>query len=392
MARSSRRTASTTAAAAGVSRKAPAKKRKSSQLSEEEGGAKAKKKDWRKYKKKCSADGCTNHVQKGGVCIRHGAKVTRKLCSKEGCKNIAVAGGVCRRHGAKVKLCSSEGCTNKAREGGVCKRHGAKVKLCSSEGCTKFAQAGGVCMKHGAKVKQCSKEGCTNGAQTGGVCVKHGAKLKRCSNDGCSNNALKGGVCWSHGEKPKCSDPECNNLALDRGVCWSHGAKDKIKLCRSDGCSNIGKRKGGLCFKHWTKKHRSEESTTEQAAVAVPALPPIDLQPSETECVICFDAYNVSEMVTCAAESACSCVVCHDCLVTCFSSPWKMVNGQLIEYDPTQCPACRKVGAFSLDEIDAAIVYREMNEMYRFEAASVGASDASTSHEQGDSEWQMGDE
>eukprot|EP00984_Skeletonema_dohrnii_P000523 scaffold170_cov129-Skeletonema_dohrnii-CCMP3373.AAC.3 len=177
-------------------------------------------------------------------------------------------------------------------------------------------------------------------------------------------------------------------LALIGGVCWSHGAKLKVKKCSKEGCDNLSsRRKCGLCYSHWAKKHRAEESTAGQAATAVPALPPIDLQPSESECVICFDACNVNEMVTCAAESACSCVVCHDCLVTSFSRPLKMVNGQLIEYDPTQCPLCRAVGAFSLDETDAAIVNWEMNEMYCFEAASVGASDASTSHEQGDSEW-----
>ena len=142
-----------------------------------------------------------------------------------------------------------------------------------------------------------------------------------------------------------------------------------------------------MCYSHWRKKHRAEESTAAQAAVAVPALPPIDLQPSETECVICFDAYNASEMVTCAAKSACSCALCHDCLVTCFSSPWKMINGELIEYDPAKCPSCQAEGAFSLDARDAAAVNLEMNEMYCFEAASVGASYASTSHEQGDSEW-----
>ncbi|KAK1738486.1 hypothetical protein QTG54_010516 [Skeletonema marinoi] len=69
-----------------------------------------------------------------------------------------------------------------------------------------------------------------------------------------------------------------------------------------------------------------------------------------------------------------------------------MVNGQLIEYDPTQCPACRVVGVFSLDETDAAAVNWEMNEGYCFEDASVGASYASTSHEQGDSEWEGSEE
>jgi len=99
------------------------------------------------------------------------------------------------------KLCSSEGCTNKARKGGVCMKHGAKVKRCSSEGCTNYAVKGGVCMKHGAKVKRCSSEGCTNYAVKGGVCMKHGAKVKRCSSEGCTNYAVKGGVCKRHGAK-----------------------------------------------------------------------------------------------------------------------------------------------------------------------------------------------
>jgi hypothetical protein len=56
------------------------------------------------------------------------------------------------RHGAKVKLCSSEGCTSHAQKGGVCVRHGAKVeyKRCSSEGCTNYAQKRGLCKRHGA--------------------------------------------------------------------------------------------------------------------------------------------------------------------------------------------------------------------------------------------------
>ncbi len=70
--------------------------------------------------KQCSSEGCTNYVQKGGVCIRHGGKVVPKLCSSEGCANNAQNGGVCNRHGAKVKQCSSEGCTNHIQKGGVC--------------------------------------------------------------------------------------------------------------------------------------------------------------------------------------------------------------------------------------------------------------------------------
>ena len=104
-----------------------AKKRKS-QSSKDEGGTKKKKRgDWRKYAKTCTAVGCTNQAQNGGVCIKHGAKV--KVCSVEGCKNIAKKGGVCIRHGAKVKVkrytCNVEGCTSQARKRGLCRRHGA---------------------------------------------------------------------------------------------------------------------------------------------------------------------------------------------------------------------------------------------------------------------------
>ena len=79
------------------------------------------------HRYECSADGCTNQAKKGGVCVRHGAKLKR--CSYEGCTNIAVQGGVCMRHGAKLKRCSSDGCTNRAVQGGVCRKHGAKEKI-----------------------------------------------------------------------------------------------------------------------------------------------------------------------------------------------------------------------------------------------------------------------
>jgi len=76
-------------------------------------GIQPAKKVRKKHRYECFADGCTNKVIKGGVCVRHGAKDTakvkqRKRCSSEGCKNIVVRGGVCKRHGAKLKQCSNE--------------------------------------------------------------------------------------------------------------------------------------------------------------------------------------------------------------------------------------------------------------------------------------------
>ena len=98
--------------------------------------------------KRCSFEGCTNHVVKGGVCFTHGAKVEQKQCSFKGCTNWVVNGGVCVTHGAKRKLCSFEGCTNKVQKGGVCITHGAMTKRCSFEGCTNGVVNGGVCRRH----------------------------------------------------------------------------------------------------------------------------------------------------------------------------------------------------------------------------------------------------
>ena len=82
------------------------------------------------------------------------------------------------KHGAEVKLCRQEGCKNQAKKGGVYIRHGAKVakaKHCSREGCMNQVQKGGVCYRHGAKRYECSSEGCTNQSVRGGVCKRHGA-------------------------------------------------------------------------------------------------------------------------------------------------------------------------------------------------------------------------
>ena len=105
-----------------------------------------RRRSWKQYRKIYSAEGCTNQVHSGWICIRHGSKV--KLCSSEKCSNQALRGGLCVRHGAKRKRCSSEGCTNQSKTGGVCVRHGAQVKRCCSGGCTNPAQKGGVCRRH----------------------------------------------------------------------------------------------------------------------------------------------------------------------------------------------------------------------------------------------------
>ena len=138
--------------------------------------------------------------------------------------------------------------------------------------------------------------------------------------------------------------------------------------------------RGGFCYRHRANRRTTATAvTTEGAAVSVPALPPVELEPSETECPICFDPpVGNNYLITC---DQCSYAVCNECLVRAFSNPWKFVNGECIYYDPTKCPQCRVEGAFYVDEDAAAEVERGM---YRFDAGSVGASYASTSHEQGD--------
>ena len=80
-------------------------------------------------------------------------KQVRRLCSVEGCTKQAKKGGICIRHGAKVRKCSHEGCTNNALKSGLCIRHGAKItrRTCKFQGCTNKVQCAGVCFRHGAR-------------------------------------------------------------------------------------------------------------------------------------------------------------------------------------------------------------------------------------------------
>ena len=133
-----------------------------------------------------------------------------------------------------------------------------------------------------------------------------------------------------------------------------------------------------------TRTVRNTEAAAEQTAVAIPALPPIE--PS-SKCAICHDPHDINKLVACA--KGCSCTVCHACLVRGFSRPGMFVNGQWQYYDAARCPQCRGEEAFSLDDNDEAIVDRGVEETYRFEVASVGASYASTSHEEGDPEYEL---
>jgi len=113
-------------------RKVVGKRKRHSTPDDDEGNEAARKVAKRRQTKRsyCSADGCTNKVQQGGVCRRHGAKLTGRNCSHEGCSNHVVNGGVCIKHGATCtkKKCSIVGCKKYAQNGGVCVRHGEMDK------------------------------------------------------------------------------------------------------------------------------------------------------------------------------------------------------------------------------------------------------------------------
>jgi len=127
----------------------------------------------------CSQDGCTNYSQKGGVCIRHARKKDYRTCSIEGCNRKAAGNGRCRIEHGGYNLCNQDGCTNRVQKGGVCLRHGAVVRYtCRHEGCTnQVKRSRGVCTLHEAKqraVLTCKREGCPNPVgRQGGVCILH---------------------------------------------------------------------------------------------------------------------------------------------------------------------------------------------------------------------------
>lgn len=71
----------------------------------------------------------------GGCSITQGAVVVLKRCSShEGCTNIVQRGGVCVTHGAKVKQCSHKGCANQSNIVGLCWKHGGKKKCAATRG------------------------------------------------------------------------------------------------------------------------------------------------------------------------------------------------------------------------------------------------------------------
>ena len=49
----------------------------------------------------CSQAPPPKNALKSGVCIRHGAKITRRTCKFQGCTNKVQCAGVCFRHGAR---------------------------------------------------------------------------------------------------------------------------------------------------------------------------------------------------------------------------------------------------------------------------------------------------
>ena len=252
----------------------------------------------------CCFEGCDNQIRAGGVCSRHGAKQTRRTCSMEGCTNHARSkGDLCVTHGAKTKRCSHEGCTKQVVRGGKCTGHAESAKTfvgsCSIEGCRTsgtMIKAGKVlvcgkypCMSHSGKGVKCKAAGCPKyvrpvpqGETRQIMCVFHRDMiLKRCIYPKCVNDALQGGVCQCHGANAKLccyyvklfdettkewKVSQCNNYARKGGLCSRHGAnkpvltcvRRKEKLFQNEGwdvqrrvvqCTNLQSKNGaGICY------------------------------------------------------------------------------------------------------------------------------------------------
>eukprot|EP00984_Skeletonema_dohrnii_P007675 scaffold2801_cov106-Skeletonema_dohrnii-CCMP3373.AAC.2 len=128
---------------------------------------------YKKYKKICSAEGCSKGVQAGGVCYKHMYQF--KVCRAEECNEPARTRGLCIRHDALRLVCSYRGCANQVCRGGLCMRHGncTQKTECRVEGCTKQVVKGGVCYRHGPKRPTCNFRGCANQQKRHGFCVKH---------------------------------------------------------------------------------------------------------------------------------------------------------------------------------------------------------------------------
>eukprot|EP00984_Skeletonema_dohrnii_P001431 scaffold457_cov117-Skeletonema_dohrnii-CCMP3373.AAC.1 len=92
--------------------------------------------------KQCRPGRCVRHGSKDKRCGTEGCTSTAKgeefVCGMEQRRNYAASrdAQINLRSAQEAqgkdspKLCSIEGCTNKARKGGLCMRHGAKVQLC----------------------------------------------------------------------------------------------------------------------------------------------------------------------------------------------------------------------------------------------------------------------
>ena len=96
------------------------------------------------------------------------------------------------------------------------------------------------------------------------VVWRGGRRIKICATDGCTNVVVQGGVCVRHGaEVKRCSEEGCPNIVVKGGVCISHGAKKK--QCSKEGCTNQAL-KGGVCIKHGAKHKRcSSDGCTNRA-------------------------------------------------------------------------------------------------------------------------------
>ena len=198
-------------------------------------------------------------------------RVKGRCISHEGCTNQVQKEGVCIKHSTKVKLCSHEGCTDQAKLGGLCFQH---VYYCNHEGCIKVVvKKGGVCIEHGTKVKLNCNEGCNNNKKKGGVCIANSCSSaddeesddelgRMIYNSSETAKARARAAAEATNNTPSRSDSETTTNAVSSNKRKSisvHDEEEKKKkrvqvhkICSTEGCTNQVQ-KGGVCWKHGAK-------------------------------------------------------------------------------------------------------------------------------------------
>ena len=170
----------------------------------------------------CGHEGCTQFVQKNGLCTKHFNESVGKPTRWLDDSNSKKIGG------KRYRICEREGCTQFSKKNGLCKNHfnesvgkptrrsqtllddsnsrkrsvgGRRFRICEREGCTQFVQKnGGLCTKHfnesvgNPKRRSQTLLDDSNSRKSGGG----GRRYRICEREGCTQFSKKNGLCKNH--------------------------------------------------------------------------------------------------------------------------------------------------------------------------------------------------